>query len=87
MLPRVLAPGDGDVTSAGDDVTDDDTAVFSLLDKQKEIQDAENTNFTWFKDGEEFDPAERFKVLFKVSAVTLPIPGSKCSAGLFYGHI
>ncbi|XP_043238277.1 obscurin-like isoform X8 [Amphibalanus amphitrite] len=54
-------------------VTDDDTAVFSLLDKQKEIQDAENTNFTWFKDGEEFDPAERFKVLFKDEEDTLAL--------------
>ncbi|XP_037085172.1 obscurin-like isoform X4 [Pollicipes pollicipes] len=54
-------------------VTDDDTAVFSLLNKQQEIQAAENTNFTWFKDGEEFDPAERFKVLFKDEEDTLAL--------------
>ena len=46
--------------------------VFALLKgKEKALKPGEEPSFTWFKGGAEFDPDERFKVLFKDEEDTL----------------
>ena len=41
--------------------------VFALLKgHERKVAPGEEPTFTWFKSGQEFDPEDRFKVLFKV---------------------
>ena len=48
--------------------------VFALLKgKEKALKAGEEPTFTWFKGGQEFDPDERFKVLFKDEEDTLAL--------------
>jgi len=48
--------------------------VFALLKgKEKTLKPGEEPSFTWFKGGQEFDPDERFKVLFKDEEDTLAL--------------
>jgi len=48
--------------------------VFALLKgKEKALKPGEEPSFTWFKGGQEFDPDERFKVLFKDEEDTLAL--------------
>jgi len=48
--------------------------VFALLKgKEKALKPGEEPTFTWFKAGQEFDPDERFKVLFKDEEDTLAL--------------
>jgi len=48
--------------------------VFALLKgKEKSLKAGEEPSFTWFKGGQEFDPDDRFKVLFKDEEDTLAL--------------
>ena len=48
--------------------------VFALLKgKEKTLAKGEEPTFTWFKSGQEFDPEDRFKVLFKDEEDTLAL--------------
>ncbi|XP_040572571.1 protein Obscurin [Lepeophtheirus salmonis] len=48
--------------------------VFSLLrGHEKKVAPGEEPTFTWFKSGQEFDPEDRFKVLFKDEEDTLAL--------------
>jgi hypothetical protein len=48
--------------------------VFALLKgKEKTLKAGEEPSFTWFKGGQEFDPDDRFKVLFKDEEDTLAL--------------
>ena len=48
--------------------------VFVLLKgKEKALKAGEEPPFTWFKSGQEFDPDDRFKVLFKDEEDTLAL--------------
>ena len=48
--------------------------VFALLKgKEKKLGPGEEPSFTWFKGGQEFDPDDRFKVLFKDEEDTLAL--------------
>jgi len=48
--------------------------VFALLKgKEKTLKPGEEPSFTWFKSGQEFDPDDRFKVLFKDEEDTLAL--------------
>ena len=47
--------------------------VFALLKGQKALAPGEEPTFTWFKSGQEFDPDDRFKVLFKDEEDTLAL--------------
>jgi len=48
--------------------------VFALLKgKEKALKAGEEPSFTWFKSGQEFDPDDRFKVLFKDEEDTLAL--------------
>jgi len=48
--------------------------VFALLKgKEKTLKPGEEPSFTWFKGGQEFDPDDRFKVLFKDEEDTLAL--------------
>ena len=45
----------------------DSKDVFALLKgHERKVAPGETPTFTWFKSGQEFDPEDRFKVLFKV---------------------
>lgn len=44
----------------------DDKKIFEGLEESDLLQPGEQPNFTWLRDGQPFDPEERFKVLFKV---------------------
>lgn len=48
--------------------------VFALLKgREKTVKTGEEPTFTWFKSGQEFDPEDRFKVLFKDEEDTLAL--------------
>ena len=48
--------------------------VFSLLrGRERKVNPGEEPTFTWFKSGQEFDPEDRFKVLFKDEEDTLAL--------------
>ena len=48
--------------------------VFALLKgREKTLGKGEEPTFTWFKSGQEFDPEDRFKVLFKDEEDTLAL--------------
>jgi len=47
--------------------------VFSLLKGKDKLAPGEEPTFTWFKGGQEFDPDDRFKVLFKDEEDTLAL--------------
>ena len=48
--------------------------VFALLKgREKTVKSGEEPTFTWFKSGQEFDPEDRFKVLFKDEEDTLAL--------------
>ena len=48
--------------------------VFALLKgREKTVKGGEEPTFTWFKSGQEFDPEDRFKVLFKDEEDTLAL--------------
>ena len=48
--------------------------VFALLKgHEKKLGPGEEPTFTWFKSGQEFDPEDRFKVLFKDEEDTLAL--------------
>ena len=48
--------------------------MFALLKgKEKTLKAGEEPSFTWFKGGQEFDPDDRFKVLFKDEEDTLEL--------------
>jgi len=44
-----------------------------LKDKDNQPAAGEEPTFTWFKSGQEFDPEDRFKVLFKDEEDTLAL--------------
>jgi hypothetical protein len=45
--------------------TPEEKNVFKLLE-DRVASPGEEPMFTWFKDGEKFEPSERFQVMFKV---------------------
>lgn len=48
--------------------------VFALLKgRERKVAPGEEPTFTWFKSGQEFDPEDRFKVLFKDEEDTLAL--------------
>ena len=48
--------------------------VFALLrGHERKVKPGEEPTFTWFKSGQEFDPEDRFKVLFKDEEDTLAL--------------
>ena len=48
--------------------------MFALLKgREKTLGKGEEPTFTWFKSGQEFDPEDRFKVLFKDEEDTLAL--------------
>jgi len=47
--------------------------VFALLKGKDKLAPGEEPTFTWFKGGQEFDPDDRFKVLFKDEEDTLAL--------------
>ena len=48
--------------------------MFALLKgHEKKLAAGEEPTFTWFKSGQEFDPEDRFKVLFKDEEDTLAL--------------
>eukprot|EP00094_Tigriopus_californicus_P003329 TCALIF_03202-PA protein Name:"Similar to unc-89 Muscle M-line assembly protein unc-89 (Caenorhabditis elegans)" AED:0.27 eAED:0.27 QI:0/0.83/0.76/0.92/0.91/0.88/25/216/2842 len=54
--------------------TKDAKDVFALLQgHEKKVAAGEEPTFTWFKSGQEFDPEDRFKVLFKDEEDTLAL--------------
>lgn len=52
-------------------VVDEEEALENLHGKGSLLKQGETANFKWFRDGVEFDPAERFNVMFKVSLINL----------------
>ena len=52
----------------------DSKDVFALLKgHERKVAPGEEPTFTWFKSGQEFDPQDRFKVLFKDEEDTLAL--------------
>ena len=52
----------------------DSKDVFALLKgHERKVAPGEEPTFTWFKSGQEFDPEDRFKVLFKDEEDTLAL--------------
>jgi len=52
----------------------DSKDVFALLKgRERKVAPGEEPTFTWFKSGQEFDPEDRFKVLFKDEEDTLAL--------------
>ena len=48
--------------------------MFALLrGHERKVKPGEEPTFTWFKSGQEFDPEDRFKVLFKDEEDTLAL--------------